>query len=314
MRVPVRPTGHGAGVLIAVLAGLAAGACFAGAGVLQQRVASERPDDEALSLRLLADLAREPRWLAGISLAVVSYAFQALALSFGALAVVQPLIVTELIFAIPLSARLRGRRIGAREWLGALAVAGGLAVAIFAADPGGGTPLAPISQWLTVLPVAAAAVGALVLTGRRISGPLRAAFFGAAAAVTLGVQAALLQATSRVFEGGPVAGLTSWQPYAMAVSAGAGLLLVQSAYQAGPLAISLPVIDAVEPTVAVVIAVAIFSEHVNVSAGALAVTAVGIAALLTGIVVLDRSPLVQDLYQAQQTDDPAPREPTPEPA
>lgn len=296
-------------MLIAVLAGLAAGACFAAAGVLQQRVASERPDDESLSLRLLADLAREPRWLAGISLAVVSYAFQALALSYGALAVVQPLIVTELIFAIPLSARLRGRRIGVREWLGALAVAGGLALAIAAADPRGGTPLAPVSQWLIVLPVAAALVAAAVLTGQRIAGPMKAALYGAAAATTLGVQAALLQATSRVFESGPVHGLTSWQPYVMAVAALTGLLLVQSAYQAGPLAISLPVIDAVEPTVAVVIAVAIFGERVNVSATALGLSAVGISALLAGIVVLDRSPLVQDLYQAQRTDDPAEPQP-----
>lgn len=53
-------------MVIAVLAALAAAASFAGAGILQQRAASRQPADEALSLRLLTDLARRPMWPAGI--------------------------------------------------------------------------------------------------------------------------------------------------------------------------------------------------------------------------------------------------------
>ncbi|MGH3745008.1 MAG: DMT family transporter [Mycobacteriales bacterium] len=289
-------------MVIAVLAALAAGACFAAAGVLQQRAASEQPRDESLSPRLIAALARERRWLAGIGLAVVSYAFQALALAYGALAVVQPLIVTELIFAIPLSARIRGRRIGPREWGGAVVVASGLALAIAAADPRGGSALAAIGQWLYVLPAAAAIALVAALVGRKVPGRMRAAVFGAAAAVTMGAQSALLQSTSKVFEGGVVAGLTSWQPYVMAAFSFGGLLLVQSAFQAGPLAISLPVIDVVEPTTAVVIGIAIFGDRVNLSPGALGLTAIAIVALVGGIVLLDTSPLVRDLYRAERRD------------
>ena len=125
-------------MFISVIAAVIAGGCFAAGGVLQQRVASARPDDESLSLSLLADLARRPLWLAGIGMAVLSYGFQALALAYGPLALVQPLIVTELIFAIPISVRLHGMRLHRREWAGALAVAGGLALAIVAAHPRGG--------------------------------------------------------------------------------------------------------------------------------------------------------------------------------
>lgn len=289
-------------MVIAVLAALAAGACFAAAGVLQQRVASERPRDESLSPRLIADLARQRRWLAGIGLAIVSYAFQALALAYGALAVVQPLIVTELIFAIPLSARIRGRRVGPREWGGAVAVAGGLAVAIAAADPRGGNALAPILHWLIVLPLAAAIALVATLVGRNVPGRMRAAVFGGAAAVTMGTQSALLQSTSHAFEGGVVAGLTTWQPYVMTVFSFGGLLLVQSAFQAGPLAISLPVIDVVEPTTAVIIGMSIFGEQVNLSSAALGVSVIGIVALVGGIVLLDTSPLVRDLYRAERRD------------
>jgi drug/metabolite transporter (DMT)-like permease len=292
-------------VIVAVLAGLAAGGCFALSGVLQQQVASGRPPDESMSLRLILDLVRQRRWLVGLGLAVVSYALQALALAFGPLAVVQPLLVTELLFAIPLSARIRGRRIGLREWGGAGAVAGGLALGIAASDPRGGTPLAPVGEWVLVLVSVTVVAAAAALVGRRVSGPLRAALFAASAAVTLGVEAALLQATTRVFEQGPAHGFSSWEPYAMAVASITGLVLVQSAYQAGPLAVSLPIIDTVEPTVAVIIAVTIFGEQVSVSTGALALTAAGLLALLAGILVLDTSPLVHDLYRAVHGDEDA---------
>lgn len=284
------------------MAALAAGACFAAAGVLQQRAASERPSDESLSPRLILDLARQPRWLAGIGLAAVSFALQALALAYGELSVVQPLIVTELIFAIPLSARIRGRTIGAREWGGALAVAGGLAAAISAADPRGGSPQVPAWQWLAVLPTATAVAVVAALAGRRVSGRMSAAAFGCGAAVVFGVQSALLKATTRVFEGGVVAGLTSWQPYVMAVFALGGLLLVQSAFQAGPLAIGLPMIDVVEPATAVLIAISIFGERVRLTPLPLGVTAAGIVVLVGGIVLLDTSPLVADIYRAERRD------------
>lgn len=286
-------------MLIAVLAGLAAGACFAVSGLLQQQVASRRPADESMSLRLILDLARRRQWLAGLGLAVLSYALQALALAFGPLAVVQPLLVTELLFAIPISARIRGRRIGPREWAGALAVTAGLAVAIASANPHGGTPLARARDWVIVLAVVAVVTVGAVVAGQRREGTARAALFGGAAAVTLGAEAALLQATTRVFEGGLAHGFSSWEPYVMAVASISGLVLVQSAYQAGPLAVSLPVVDTLEPTVAVAIAVTIFGEQVSLSAGALAMTAVGIALLVAGIVDLDLSPVVHALYRVE---------------
>ncbi len=93
-----------------VIAVLAAGGGFAAGGVLQQRAASTRPESEALSLRLLLQLAHDPLWLLGIAFALVSYVLDALALSLGPLVLVQPLIVSELLFALPISVRLQGER------------------------------------------------------------------------------------------------------------------------------------------------------------------------------------------------------------
>ena len=66
---------------------------------------------------MFATLLRRPLWWAGTAVAVAGYGFQALALVKGSLIVVQPLLVSALLFALPLSARLAGRRVTRREWL-----------------------------------------------------------------------------------------------------------------------------------------------------------------------------------------------------
>ncbi|MCX5317881.1 hypothetical protein OHA03_46065 [Streptomyces sp. NBC_00154] len=83
-----------------------------------------------------------------------------------------------------------------------------------------------------------------------------------------------------------------WEPYALLLVGGAGLLLAQSSFQAGSLTISLPLIDTIEPIGAVLIGAAVFHERLATS-GYLAVQILGAALAVTGIVILDRSPLVR---------------------
>src|SRR4051812_12459734 len=101
--MPRLPSGKGRYVLLGISAAVAAGACFAVAAVLQQRSAAARPADEMLSWRLIVRLTGRRMWLCGIGLAVLAYAFQALALSLAPLSVVQPTLAAELVFAIPVS-------------------------------------------------------------------------------------------------------------------------------------------------------------------------------------------------------------------
>src|SRR5579875_1766346 len=223
-------------MLIAIVCAIAAGGSFAGGGVLQQHVASTRPEDEQLSFRLLADLARQPLWLLGIGLAFLSYVLESLALAFGPLVMVQPLVVTELLFALPISVRWHGMRMGPREWAGALAVACGLGVGLASAAPRAGRPFPPILSWGLALAVVAVLATTAVAVGRRSAGPLRSSLFALAAGLVLATQAALLKATIALFRQGFVAALGSWQLWAMVLASFIGLLLVQSAYQAGPLA------------------------------------------------------------------------------
>ncbi|MFE7815851.1 DMT family transporter [Streptomyces sp. NPDC057433] len=282
---------------IAVLASLAAGVCFAVAGVVQQWAAATRPDAEALTARLLAHLARDPLWRCGIGLAVVAYGFQSLALAFGPLSLVQPLIVAELVFAVPLSARLHRLRLGRREWFGTLAVAAGLALALLSARPHGGDPRAAGAlSWLTAVGATAAVVCGALVTARVLTGPWRASATALAAGAVMGTQSVLLAATVDRLRHGLLTALTAWQTYALVAASVGGLLLIQSAFQQGPLAASMTVLDATEPVVAVTLGVLLFGETVRTGWPVSAVTVAGLALVAAGIAALDTSAVVMALH------------------
>lgn len=287
-------------MLIAVLAALASGACFASAGLLQQRAAHTKTGDEGLSARLLADLARQPMWLGGISLAVLSYGFQAVALNFGPLSVVQPLIVMEVVFALPIAAKLDRLRLGWRDWLGAGMVTGGLAAALYLADPSAGKPQAPNWKWVVLLVVVGGVAAVALLLGRRGHGPLRASLYAAAGGAVMGTQSGLFASTIHHIHQGFGAVFGSWQTYVLVAASLGGLWLIQSAYNSGPLSASMPVIDVIEPTLAVVIGLLLFGESLaggtlrHFLAGAAAIVAIG------GILVLDNSPITRAMHDREK--------------
>src|SRR5690348_12116202 len=83
-----------------IAAALAAAVAFALAAVFQQEAARTADPDSSLSPRLLLILLRRPRWLAGVGLLLCGYGLQALALVNGPVALVQPIVATELAFAV----------------------------------------------------------------------------------------------------------------------------------------------------------------------------------------------------------------------
>lgn len=290
-------------MLIAVLAAVAAGSSFAIGAVLQQSAARQAPKQDSLSWRLIVDLAHQPRWLAGIASDGVSFGLQALALAFGPLALVQPLLVTGLLFAMPLAFRLRRRRIGRREWLGTIGVAGGLAAFLAAASPSEGQAQPSLAKWIGIIVALAAVMAVATAAGRLSRGAWRPSLYAVAAGTAFGLLAALTKTSTSLLSQGAGTFFTAWQPYSMAVVAVLGAIVQQSAFQAGPLATSLPIMDAMEPTVATLLGVIAFGEQVSTSAGSLVVEILGMLALIVGIVVIDRSPVIVAAQQHKPTDD-----------
>ena len=101
---------------IAISAALLAAFWAAVGIVVRQRVAQAVPADQAMSAAMATATFRQPLWWAGTLAAVAGYAFQALALAHGSLLLVQPLLVSSLLFALPLSARACRQRITWAQW------------------------------------------------------------------------------------------------------------------------------------------------------------------------------------------------------
>jgi drug/metabolite transporter (DMT)-like permease len=172
--------------VVSVVTAIAAAASFAMSSVAQQRAAATAPASESLKPRLLLDLLHRPWWLPGTGLMVLAYGLQVVALGFGDVALVQPLIATELLFAIPLAVRLRKKRPGISDWVGAVLVAAGVSVFLIAARPAAGPARADAGTWLTALGPPGAVIGCLVLFARGPQTRSRAMLLGGGAGIANG--------------------------------------------------------------------------------------------------------------------------------
>ena len=285
---------------VSAFAAVLAGLCLAAAGVLQQRSASRRPSDERMSWTLMRSLLADRTWLFGIGAAVLSYGFQAVALTFGPLTLVQPLVVSELLFAVPVSVRLRDLRLQRREWMAVASVVTGLAVGIVAADPQQGNPVQPVTTWAPALAGVFLLTGASVIAARKLSGPPKASAFALAGACAMGMQSALYAATLVYLRKDLWGVFLHWETYLLVIASLVGMFLIQNAFQSGPLAASTPLIDSVLPLVAIALGVGLFGESIRTSWWGLAGAALGLVLLVVGIVALDTSPVVRREQKIEQ--------------
>lgn len=283
---------------LAASAPLALGAAvtFAASAVLQQQAARAEPDSDSLHLRLLLDLLHHRLWVAGFGCMIGAYVMEAAALYFGNVAFVEPLIAMELVFALPLAVRSEHRRPGWREWLAAAAVVAGVGMFLVTAEPTGGTPDPSNGVWLLLgLPCAGAVLVSLAAAANSPAAQ-RASLLAVAAGICFALLSLLTKTLTYLLSRGVVSTFTTWQPYALISIGIIGFLFSQSAYQAASLENSLPVIDTIEPTVAVLLGVLGFNERVPLDAASLAVEALGGLLALSGVFVLGRSSLLVRAY------------------
>ncbi|MEU4211203.1 DMT family transporter [Streptomyces sp. NPDC026206] len=267
-------------------------ACCLGVGfVLQQNAAQRAPMSDFLSLRLLLDLVRMPRWLAGIAFMVCGMVLGAIALNWGEVSLVEPLLATNLLFAMALSRRQTGQPLGPSGWGGLWLLAGGVAAFIVAGRPHGGhTVTDPLRHWLVVGVMVGAAL-LLTAVSKRVRMSTEAALLAVAAGLLYGVQDALTRVSgSRLAQGGWATLGTSWQPYAVVVLGVTALVLVQSAFETAPLRMSLPALTAAQPLAGIACGVGFMGDQLRTTPGALAAETAGVLAIVLGIVLIGRHP------------------------
>lgn len=279
------------------LIGLVA-AVFLGAGfVLQQDAAQRVPKGEFLRPRLLLDLLRKPRWLAGIATMITGQLVSVWVLGHLMLSQAEPLLATNLLFALLLAIPLSGQAVHKSEVIGAvvlIAAVTSLSLARTASSPQ--VSVGSASYW----PYAAAVIVAGVLTfaefGRRSSGTQRAVLTGTSAGLVFGIQDALTRRSMHILYAHQLSGLlTSWPIYSLAGIAVVGLWLMQSAFNAAPLHASLPAITAAEPVAGIVLGIVVFGDKVHDAPALIALQVCGFIALLGGVVLVARAPALTGL-------------------
>jgi drug/metabolite transporter (DMT)-like permease len=249
---------------LAVAAALGSALCFATSSALQQHGAARAPRGRGLHLNLVRHLVTSPIWLAGLAAAVGTLGLQALALASGQLVLVQPLLIVGLLFALPLSVVLQRRRPSLQEWGWAAVLAVGLVSFLGAARPRLG-PRLPDDERLWQLGVVVLAVAiTIAVLAYGLGHRHRAVLLGAATGLAYGVAAALIKYCCALEAREGIGWLlASWPPYALVAVGGAGILLNQAAYQAGPLSGALPAIAIMDPLVAVLFGVGAFGEQID---------------------------------------------------
>ena len=271
---------------LAVGAALGSALCFAVSSVLQQRGASRAPKGSGLHLSLLANLMARPMWLGGLLAAVGTVTLQALALAAGPLALVQPLLVCALLFALPASVLLEKRRPSVVEWAWALLLVVGLAVFLRAAQPGTGPALPDDGPLLLMGAVAAAVAVSAAAVGRGPGRRHRAVLLGLATGIMYGLTASLIKYTVALARAEGWHLFLEWPVYALLVIGAGGIVLSQAAYQAGPLAGALPPLIIADPIVAIIIAVWAFGEELATDKFAVTFEVIGFSAMSLAIVRL----------------------------
>ena len=282
---------------VAVVTALAAALVFGISSVADQRSTKRVQTEKALSPKILVDLVREPLWLIAIAANLVAFALQVTALSFGSLAVVQPLLVFDLVFAVLISRSVGWDPSllppGTKRWdpvllAGVGAATVGVAGFLAIGQPSNGRAdlgfvvLIPLAIGLVVV------VGGCLLVAAR-SPKLRPLALALGCGVCYGVAAFAVKLVTSEFGHGPERVFTNWPIYILAVTGPVGFILNQDAFQQGSfLAPVQAIITTADPIVSIALGVLWLDVALRNSPGAIAGEVVSLLVMTAGIVVIAR--------------------------
>jgi drug/metabolite transporter (DMT)-like permease len=279
--------------VLAIPLAVCAALCNALTTIFQRLGVETAPEAHGRGLKLIRYVVHRPIWYVGFAAMIGSFGFQATALGFGGLTVVQPLMVSELLFLVLILRVWFGSPLGWREATGTVLTVAGLAGFLAVSNAGGGTTFPTTGGWIIVIAACSGAVVVcLACTRLNSSRAWRSAWFGSAAAVSFSLSAAFTKATTILFSNGFWQIFGHWEPYAIVVSGLAGLVFTQDAFHAGPITASQATLTIVDPIASILIGVGLFGDELRGGIGALAFDAAALLVMCAGLFMLTQSPLI----------------------
>lgn len=293
---------------LAVILALCSATAAAVSTSVQHHAAENAPPSARGMVPLLLHLMRRPWWLVGQALGLVTVAFHAAALKYGPLALVQPIVISGIVLAVPVRAAI-SRRLPPRQELAAVTLtAAGLAAFLVASDPAESqvTAREGLQIWLTAV-TALMAVVVIVIARRVESGLTRAFLLGAGAGLLFGLVAVTLKIAVHALSTGGLAGAAgSWATWTLVVVGLGGVATNQLAYNSARLSASMPVLNIVDVLVAIGFGYVVFEEVPRHTPVAVVVEIVAMLAIGVGLWRLasfeDQHRAEEQLLEADQPD------------
>jgi drug/metabolite transporter (DMT)-like permease len=285
--------------MIAILFAAVGSLCNASAAVVQRLAHVSAPPEVSTGWRKALYLFRQPLWLLGLLFLVGTFAFTATALYFGQIALVQPVLVVELIFMLALRRFWLRDQIAGRTWGAAALTCLGLAGFLVIAHPQEGTGLPSTSGWIRSVAIRLAIIVVLLALSRRGTPARRAAMLGSSAAIVWSIDAGFMKAaTALLSRDGWVHLFFHWPVYLLVVTGIVGTLLVQASLNVGPLMVSQAALLIVDPLSSILLGIELFREHVNRSPGAVSASVLSLILMGVGVVLMSRwAPPVMEPHQ-----------------
>jgi hypothetical protein len=262
--------------------------------VADQRSTKRVKERKGLSPAIFADLARQSLWLLSIVANVAGFALQVIALSLGSLALVQPLLVFDLVFAVLISWLLDrranvphpgGRRSTLLMFMGVAATTAGVAGFLVIGKPSAGTTNAGLSVLTPLVIGLAVVVGGCLVVGAR-SPSLQPLAMALACGVNYGVAAFAVKLVTSEFGGGAARVFTDWPIYVLAVAGPLGYLFNQYALQEGKsLAPVQSIITSADPIVSIALGILWLNVVLRGSPAAIFGAVASLVLMVAGIVV-----------------------------
>ena len=230
--------------------------------VITQHIASSRLPSTGRGWRFMLDLARQPLWLLGGLALFGSLVFQALALHFGPIGLVQPLLISELVLALLIRWLWLHQPVRMITIISSVITTALLTLFIIFASPSSGQEKSSASLWVITLAVSSLVIAGLIFGARSGSVRRRAGLFGIATAIAWALEAVFIKVlTDSITTFGYVGTVSHWPLYAFILCGGVGLYCEQAALHVGPLSVSQPFIVIVDPLVSVLLGVVLFAER-----------------------------------------------------
>ncbi len=262
--------------------------------VADQRSTKRVKRRKGLSPEIFADLVRQPLWLIAIVANLAGFALQVVALSLGSLALVQPLLVFDLVFAVLISwlldrrARVPhpgGKRSTFLMFTGVAATTAGVAAFLAVGQPSAGTTNVRFSVLVPLVIGLAVVVGGCLAVAAR-NPRLRPLAMALACGVNYGVAAFAVKLVTSEFSGGAAKVFTDWPIYVLAVAGPLGYLFNQYALQQGKsLAPVQSIITSADPIISIALSILWLNVVLRDSPAAIFGEVASLVLMVAGIVV-----------------------------